>query len=264
MRKKSVVARLILDTGVPVPFPAAQVVISQPTIEEIGMIGGDNIFLMGVEALTRNYLAIQDKVDLGDLSNFEIFMRVISEKNEKNYQIAHAVEKVLFLIFPNYRVGFTPASIMLQEESDENKAIHIIDKNNFDDFTLILNDIFCLDEIKGVNNDDYNPMGDRAAALVDKFRKKRELLAKLRAERGEDDNQSIYGRYISILAVGLQKDKKSLAKYSVYQLIEEFKRFQLKEAFDYTIQAKLAGATKIKDTKDWMTDIRFGEVDNDE
>ena len=63
---------------------------------------------------------------------------------------------------------------------------------------------------------------------------------------------------MNILAVGEKKDKNMLKHYSVYQLFEEFKRFQLKEAFDYTFQAKMAGATKIKDAKDWMSNISFG------
>ena len=57
---------------------------------------------------------------------------------------------------------------------------------------------------------------------------------------------------------GSNKNKNELCQYSVYQLIEEFKRFELKEAFDYTLQAKMAGATKIKDAKDWMQDITLG------
>ena len=79
-----------------------------------------------------------------------------------------------------------------------------------------------------------------------------------------DDNVSIFGRYLDILAVGLSKDKNVLANYSVYQITEEFKRFQLKETFDYTIQAKMDGAKNVKDAKDWMGDIYFGSHDDDE
>ena len=75
---------------------------------------------------------------------------------------------------------------------------------------------------------------------------------------------SLFGKYLDILAVGERKDKNVLSQYSVYQLIEEFKRFQLKEAFDYTYKAKLAGATKVKDPKDWMTDVFINEDDEDE
>lgn len=260
MKPLSVVPRLILDTKALVPFPAAQVTIYQPTIQEIGFIGGDEVFLMGVEALTKDYSKIKDNSDLNGLSNFEILMRVIKEKNDKSRKVAHAVEQVLFLIFPNYRVGFTPMSIILQEDNNENKITHMIDKNNFDEFGLILNDIFCLTEF-GSKIDDFNPQGARAAAIVEKFRKRREFLAEQRRERGEDDNVSVFGRYINILAIGVQKDKNTLSKYSIYQLIEEFKRFQLKEAFDYTVQAKMAGAKNVKDAKDWMGDIQFNVVE---
>jgi hypothetical protein len=166
------------------------------------------------------------------------------------------------LILPDYKLIITPSSFVFQDlkvQEGETPQSHIVDKNNFDDFSQIINEIFGLDAFKGDTGDDYNPAGDRARALVEKFKKKREYLAQLRKDRGEDTAiASIFGRYINILAVGERKDKNQLAQYSVYQLIEEFKRFELKEGFDYTLQAKMAGAKNVKDAKDWMQDITLG------
>jgi hypothetical protein len=147
---------------------------------------------------------------------------------------------------------------------NEEKKSFLIDANNFDAFADIIYDMFCLRNFHGDDFDDYNPGGDRARALVEKFRKKRELLAELKRERGENSSlMSVLERYISILAVGERKDKNQLAEYSVFQLVDEFKRFQLKETFDFTFQAKMAGAQKIKDAKDWMGDIQFGDDKED-
>ena len=66
---------------------------------------------------------------------------------------------------------------------------------------------------------------------------------------------SIYSRYVSILAVGLQKDINSLVDYTVYQLKDEFKRFQLKQDFDIYLRAKLAGAKDLDEVDNWMDDI---------
>jgi len=136
-------------------------------------------------------------------------------------------------------------------------SIHIIDKNNFDEFTEILYEMFGVIAFQGEVRE-YNPAGPRARALVEKFQKKRELLAKLRQEKGEDTSMtSVFGRYLNILAVGENKDKNILAQYSVYQLLEEFNRFELKQAFDYTLQAKMAGAKNVKDVKDWTSESAF-------
>lgn len=262
--RKPVIPQLLLDTKVDIPYSTAQITIHQPSIKEIAYIT-ENTFLVGLNALCKNYQNLQDNLGLSQLSNFEILMNIMREKSEKNQQITEAVFHVLFLIFPHYNVNLTPSAIILQEEVNGQKQTHLIDKDNFDGFTDILYDMFCLADGEGYQSEDYNPSGDRARALVEKFRKKREYLAELKTERGENSAlKTVYGRYIDILAVGEKKDKNELKEYSVYQLIEEFKRFQLKETFDYTFRAKLAGATKIKDAKDWMGDIYFGSHDDDE
>lgn len=254
MKREQSVNALLLDTKVNIPFPPAQVTIYQPSIKEIAMIGEDTQ-MIAVRAITKNYETLQDKNNSIQLSNFEIFMKVIHDKSEQSKKIIQAIEDFFVLIFPNYKVTFTPRSIILQDEFSQ---IHMIDESSFNDFTNIIYDAFCLDLLDSEQGTEYNPQGARAQALVDKFMAKRKLLAELKRERGHDPSKdSLYGRYIDILAVGEQKDKNSLKEYSVYQLIEEFKRFQLKTTFDYTLRAKLAGATKIKDAKDWMGDIQF-------
>jgi len=251
---KQIVPQLMLDTKIQIPFPSAQISINQPSIEDIAFIGEDTL-IIGCKALTKDYSAIQDNFDESKLTNFQILMRMISGKSEEINKVKESIEQILFLLFPDCNIRFTPASIIIQ---DDQKQVHMIDSNNFDIFANIIYDMFCLGEFSQDIQDDYNPLGDRARAIADKFKKKRELLAKMREERGESEaSLSIFGRYLNILATGASKDKNMLKKYSVYQLIEEFNRFNLKETFDYTCQARLAGATKIKDPKDWTQNV-FG------
>jgi len=259
--RQPVIPRLMLDTKANIPFPAAQLTIVQPSVKDISLLGEESNFLVSVNALTKNYRAIKDNFDLSQLSNFEIFMTMMMEKDVNVQKIKQDVEQMLSLLFPNHQIMMTPQSIILMNEE---KKSFLIDANNFDAFADIIYDMFCLRNFHGDDFDDYNPGGDRARALVEKFRKKRELLAELRRERGENSSlMSVLERYISILAVGERKDKNQLAEYSVFQLVDEFKRFQLKETFDFTFQAKMAGAQKIKDAKDWMGDIQFGDDKED-
>ena len=243
--RQPVIPRLMLDTKANIPFPAAQLTIVQPSVKDISLLGEESNFLVSVNALTKNYRAIKDNFDLSQLSNFEIFMTMMMEKDANVQKIKQDVEQMLSLLFPNHQIMMTPQSIILMNEE---KKSFLIDANNFDAFADIIYDMFCLRNFHGDDFDDYNPGGDRARALVEKFRKKRELLAELRRERGENSSlMSVLERYISILAVGERKDKNQLAEYSVFQLVDEFKRFQLKETFDFTFQAKMAGAQIIKD-----------------
>jgi hypothetical protein len=262
-RRERIVHNLLLDTKQVIPFPSARLIIYQPSIAEIGLINEPS-FLTAINAITKNYktMKVEDNSDLDSLSNFDILMSIMRENTEASKKIFKSVFSLLELIFPTYNIRFTPSSFIFIPKDIQGEKIEpcIIDKNNFDEFAQIIYEMFGLAALLNENAaQDYNPAGDRARALVEKFQKKHEYLAQLRKERGEDISMSsVFGRYINILAVGEHKDKNELSKYSVYQLIEEFKRFQLKEAFDYTLQAKMAGATKIKDAKDWMQDTMLG------
>ena len=263
-QRKRAVHKLYLDTKADIPFPSAQLVIYQPSIEEICYLGEPQFFV-AANSLTRDYkkLKVEDNFDLDSLTNFDILMSIMREKTENSHYIFSSVYQLLELIFPRYKINFTPRSFIFQPlnkgDNNEPPQTLMIDKNNFDDFSNIIYDMFGLAALTGDTETDYNPQGDRARALAEKFKKKHEYLADMRKQRGEDVAlSSVFGRYINILAIGMKKDKNELKKYSVYQLIEEFKRFQLKETFDYTFQARMAGAQNVKDAKDWMQDITLG------
>ena len=66
---------------------------------------------------------------------------------------------------------------------------------------------------------------------------------------------SLLSRYASILAVGEQKDLNLLMNYTVYQIMDEFTRYQLKLNYDSWDRYRRAGATGMKDPEDWLKDI---------
>ena len=66
-------------------------------------------------------------------------------------------------------------------------------------------------------------------------------------------------RYISILAVGEKKDKNALLNYTVYQLYDEFDRYQLWLSSDMYIRAKMAGASGMQEPDDWFKDFHYDD-----
>ena len=66
---------------------------------------------------------------------------------------------------------------------------------------------------------------------------------------------SVLNRYVSILAVAERKDMNQLLNYTVYQIFDEYKRYELKESFDYYMKARLAGARDLKDVDNWKKDL---------
>ena len=76
--------RLALMCGIDLPIPQCQIVVHQPRIREIGMMGEQDFFI-GAQCLTINSsMFIQDKALLPDVNNFQIFMTIMNEKESRD------------------------------------------------------------------------------------------------------------------------------------------------------------------------------------
>lgn len=243
--------RLLLMSKNDIPFEEARLIIHNPTLKEIAIIGED-VFFMGCEYLnfSKQFLKEQDKNRLKDFTDFEILMTIMKNNDIVIKQGKEAIEMVLALLFPEYQISFLPMSIMLSKDSER----FLIDKENFENFRNIVSQMFCLNKTKSGAHK-YNPGGVQAMELVKKFQERDKKLAKLKRQGKQDEGITIFSQYISILSVGLKKDINDLLQYTVYQLFEQLQRFKAKQNFDIYIQAKMAGAKDIQDVDNWMSDI---------
>lgn len=242
---------LLLLSGNDIPFIEAQISIHQPTIKEIAYIGEEN-FYIGCEMLTfsKDILNEEDRNNLRNQNDFDILMSIILDNRSpdmRKNKIASLM--VMSLLFPDYEINFTFKEITITKEDETHK----INSQNFERFKEILTEMFCL---KGKSQDKdipdtYNPGGDLAKKIADKIKKGRQKVA---ASKGEQ-KISILTRYVSILSTGLPQDMNTLLQYTVYQLFDEFQRFELKEEFDAYFQARLAGARDLKEVDNWKKDI---------
>lgn len=243
-------SELLLISGNDIPFPEAQLTIHQPTIHEIAYIGEEN-FYTGCEFLrfSKDNLEDEDKIHLENYSNFDVLMSIIKEQNITIQKNKVCVLMVLSLIFPDYKISIENTCFSFEKDGEEK---HEINNDNFVNFLSILNEMFCL---KRENDNIYNPSGNIAKKIADKLKKRHQKLA----ETEKPSKVAIISRYVSILAVGEQKDINSFMQYTVYQLFDEFKRYELKLNWDIYLQAKMAGAKDLKEVDDWMKDIHSEE-----
>lgn len=249
--------KLLLQSGNDIPFEDAQLIIHQPTIKEIALIGQEQFFI-GCEYLnfSKDNLKEQDKIRLKQFSNFEVLMTMMKEQDIAVKKLKISIQMVLSLLFPEYNIAFLPMSIMIYKKIQDELEQHLIDKDNFENFRNIVSRLFCLSDIKDKSGKKkYNPGGVQAQALVKKFLAREQKLAKLKNQGKENKDVSILDQYISVLAVGERKDKNQLLQYTVYQLFDEFRRFRLKENFDIYVDAKMAGAKDIGEIENWMGDL---------
>jgi len=237
---------LLFLSGNDIPFIEAQITIHQPTIKEIAYVGEENFFT-GCELInfSKNILPEEDKINLEDKTNFDILIAILKEHNAVMQKNRNCVEMVLALIFPFYTINITEQAIELKKDEEQ----HLINNNNFESFKVIFNQMFSYNKNE---KRDYNPSGELARQLAEKFHRRHQKLAELDQGKKKID---ILSRYVSILAVGEQKDINLLLNLTVYQLFDEFERFKLKIGYDTYIQAKMAGAKDLKEAEDWMKDI---------
>ena len=238
---------LLLLSGNDLPFPQAQLTIHQPRLKEIAYITQKQ-FWPGCEILKFNKenLIDQDKIDLSNMSNFNIIMMIIQEKNLQAYQAKLNVLSLLALLFPTKEILLEKGAIQLRD--NQTGEVNEINEDNFEAFKEIIITMFCL---TNKENKQYNPSGQLAQKIADKIKRGRQKKAKL----APDSKIAILSRYVSILAVGEKKNINDLMNYTIYQLMDEFNRFELKLRYDSWQRFKAAGCSGMDDPEDWLKDI---------
>ena len=242
---------LLLLSGADIPFIEGTCTIHQPTIFEISLIGEEALFT-GCELLrfSKDILSSEDKNRLSNYTDFNILMSIMNDKSESMIHQVSCAFQVLELIFPLYRVVLSERAIQFFDANDQFTQCGEIDETNFLEFKAVLTEMFCLKT--AFSTKEYNVQGELAKKIADKFKRRQQQLAELSTNKNK---VAIFSRYISILAVGEHKDINSLMKYTVYQLFDEFQRYQLKIGYDIHFKARMAGAKDLKEPEDWMKNI---------
>lgn len=225
---------LLLFSGNDIPFTSSGVTIHHPTIKEIAYLGEDTFFT-GYQMLiiSKNILSQEDKVNLETLTNFDILIAILEERNAVMQKNRNCIQMVLMLLFPEYEITFTKKAIILKKENEESS----LNSNNFEEFQDILKQMFSFGDTDGVPQD-FNPDGPMAARIAEKLKKRHQVLA----EKNPNDNFDIIGRYVSVISTGLSIDINSVMNYTIYQLFDQIKRYELKTSYDLYVKGKFAGA----------------------
>lgn len=237
--------RLALMCGTDIPIPECQLVVHQPRIKEIALIGEQDFF-SGIHSLCVNKtMYVKDRSLLENTSNFQIFMMLMTEKEAIEKKIA--VQQVCTLFFPKMKVNFTPRSILLMGEGQT----ITIDENNFQFLQEAITSICCL-KTGPQDQQTFNPADDRAREIAEKIMRGRQRVA---AQKGES-NTSLFSQYLSILTVGLHsmslQNAMDLTMYQLYDLVE---RYTLYTDWDIDIRSRLAGGKPDSKPDNWMKNI---------
>ena len=237
--------RLTLMCGTDYPVPECQIILHQPRIKEIALIG-ESDFFSGIQCLCLNKsMFVKDESDLPNVNNFQIFMTIMSEKEAADKKAA--VQQVCTLMFPQNKVLFTPRS-MLITGGEQNIQI---DETNFEFLQAAISNICCL-KTGPMDQQSFNPANSKAREIAEKLMRGRQRVA---AQKGTS-NTSIFSQYLSILTVGLGsmsfQNCMDLTMYQLYDLVE---RYSLYVNWDMDVKCRLAGGKPDSQPDNWMKDI---------
>ena len=237
--------RLALMCGTDYPVPECQIILHQPRIKEIALIG-ESDFFSGVQCLCLNKsMFVKDESDLQNVNNFQIFMTIMSEKDAADKKVA--VQQVCTLMFPKNKVLFTPRSMLITGGEGNVQ----VDETNFEFLQAAISNIFCM-KTGPMDQQSFNPANSKAREIAEKLMRGRQRVA---AQKGEQ-NTSIFSQYLSILTVGLESmslsDCMDLTMYQLYDLVE---RYSLYVNWDMDIRCRLAGGSPESAPDNWMKNI---------
>lgn len=258
MRIKLTDYRLALMTGVDIPIPELQLVLHQPSIKEISMLGEKDFFIALQFLCLHKSNYIKDEFLLQQYTNFDIFIEVLMDKNvaqefSNTLDLKNSIRSLLALLFGDYQVLFTPQSLILN--SNENKDISvIIDQNNFDIMQEKLRAVFCLNTNILGEQGVFNPKGSKAREIAEKIMRGRQRVA---AQKG-DSNESVFVRYLSILTIGVPMSLQDAINCTVYQIYDLIERYSLLLDWDIDLKVRLAGGTPNSQAESFMKNIHEG------
>ena len=256
---KFTVDELTLQTGQAIMIPDPPVLLTQPTLYTLGLLGQMNFYTAAI-LLTYPKRVVKMNAEMSNLplTDFDILMQVMRVEDAACQFNARIALMLLSMIFPHYEIKAVGNMILLNQK--ENGSQVIINSNNYENIRQAIIQFFKLEELVGsetIDNKDDSPMVKR---IKEKLRKRHEILAKKNKGNGKMD---ILSRYMSIVSIGLNIPITEIKQYTVYELFDNYKRAQLKDEFDlYVKRATSFGGVK-KDEKvvNWQKNLNDNSDD---
>lgn len=240
----------------PVKVKDGNFAISQPTVRDICAFGEDS-FLASVLFFTKSDLMARKIREMGGntltiASDFQIVLSVIDEDSSTKSMVTDFFD----FIFPNYIWKFETGCVQFKVE-ENGRNVGQLNPMNFESFKQTLNDLF-LPHVGGEEEEDYNPINDRAEEIARKLKRGNEIRNSMRAKSGKGTKMSVLGTYVSSLSVGLPMDINTLYGYTVFQLYDSFLRYMNKASYDLyqrVATMPMMDTSNVKEPEHWTSDI---------
>lgn len=242
--------QLALMAGIDIPISELQLVIHPPTIKDIAYMGEQEFFRAVQYLCVDKEVLIQDESLLRDLNNFQVLLKVLEQSKDKS--IKTALNTLLTLLFPSYKVVMMPKSIIITQLIDGAEPV-IIDETNFDVLQKAAKEVLCVSSLFQGKNIVYKPQNAAAKRIADKLMKARRKIAEQKALK--EQNESVLIRYLSILTIGAKLSPQNCTNLNLFQLFDLMERYTSYVEWDTDLRVRLAGGKPEKQVESWMRNL---------
>lgn len=241
---------LTLYSGVDIQDKENNLIIHQPTIKEICMLGEDSLFII-LQLIKLNKEDLEgniNKIEKSKITNFDIFLKVI---NEERKDLKDIVIQFFTILFQDYTVQINDNNIELIFNRQEDVKI-TIDSNKYEILKDIINQMFMIeDSTKNVAKD------KASQKLLKKFQERKSILAKKKQnlqtdEEKQNEIKSVIASMISVLSIGNNISSQSILEYNYFRLMVDYKKLLTKVQYDTVDRYRIAGAKIEKDPENWI------------
>ncbi|MCD2492491.1 hypothetical protein LQE92_07580 [Lacrimispora sp. NSJ-141] len=160
----------------------------------------------------------------------------------------------LELLFRKHVIFQLDSGFIIGNEPDD---FFILGSHNYGSFREIIRERFCLTDSEDWNEE--NPADARTKSLLERRKKLREKVSKLKSNVGSDENEGLsMADLISIFAEAEHLPLQDVYdKYDIYQFNNQFNRLKIMDDYHVNIQALLAGAKSEElHMQHWLTKIK--------
>ena len=256
------VEELLLMTGGEILLEDPLVKIQQPTIKQIALKGESeffrsmSIFYIGPEPLVEfiNQLETLEEDEKEILlktitayDNLLFVMQASTADGTDKYEVVKLTQSAFDLLTPEYRFNFDPQKQEMSLISLKDSHSIVVDGELFMKIKSVAEQIFLLDKFFGGSQKEE--LSPAAQKIADKIA---ESERKIKEMNGEKEEGSYFARILSIM--GMHGDLDYLSNLTVYQLHNQFERFNLFTNYNQNMRALLAGATNVE-LVDWYKKI---------
>lgn len=256
--------RLTLISGRPIPCPGLRASVYQPKLSEIALLGEREFYsYISVFKITAedilNTLSGQELEAVKTQLSFYTDFQTILEMQRKDQRFEIGLTTILMMLLPQYnRIEYQERFILMNTSPSDSQAKSknaslVIDDKKWTMLVEIASTIFCLD-YSDSDEDTYNPASEEAKRIAEKLKKRHSLLNS--QKNSNEDRKDILANLVSCLAVESKMSIEQVLDYTIYQFLNQVRRYNLQENYNNAISSLLAGASK-EDVEivDWRKEL---------